>query len=784
MGRKMEGAGGGLNLAGVLKIAAVVAFACALAGRAAADGMMFPTVEMPQPFSVKYHRVTVTIDNQIAKTHVDQAFVNDSDRVLEGTYVFPIPEGARVRDFTMYDGDKPLKGELLTKEEAVRIYEEIVRKQRDPGVLEYVGRDTIRARVFPIPAHGEKRFTVDYAEVISREGNLCRYLYPLSTERFSARPLDDVTVTIRVKSRVPIKNVYCPSHEVSIRQIANHEAEVSYEASQIKPATDFVLYYALSEDDVGLTLLTYKEPGEQGYWMLLASPSAPAKEEIIAKDVIFVLDRTGSMSGEKIKQAKAALRYCLGSLHPKDRFDVVAFNESPQSVGDRLMTASAQNVRKARGFVEGLAARGGTNIDGALGSALRLFDGADRPRYVVFLTDGLPTVGETNVENILKHAANQNEGRARFFVFGVGYDVNVHFLDKLSEGNQGISEYVRPQEDIEAKVSRFYAKVASPVLTNVSLEIGGPKTADVFPRAPYADMFAGSQAIFVGTYQRAGTATFRISGRRPGADGRSRTQAYAAQARLPARDTNYDFVPVLWASRKIGYLLDQVRLHRDKELIDEIVRLSKEFGIMTEFTAFLVTEPGMNIAESRERATTALDAAASRTSGSWSVGQTQNTSRLKSTAAPQAAGGGRGGIGGFADRFGAAAPAGPSGPVGVPLAPRPAAIRSGSNQAFIDASGRVQAVGGVQNVGRQTFYQRGNAWVDQRANPKMQTVRVQRFSEAHFQLARASAEARRYLALSDNVTFVMNNQAIVVGDEGKSRLTAAELKAIVGSASG
>jgi len=761
----------------VFRLAVVVAFACALAGRAAADGMMFPTVEMPrQPFSVKYHRVTVTIDNQIAKTHVDQAFVNDTDRVLEGTYLFPVPEGARVRDFTMYEGDKPLKGELLTKEDAVRIYEDIVRKQRDPGVLEYVGRDTIRARVFPIPAHGVKRFTVDYAEVISREGNLCRYLYPLSTERFSARPLDDVTITIQVKSQVPIKNVYCPSHEVSIRQIANHEADVSYEASQIKPATDFVLYYALSEDDVGLTLLTYKEPGEQGYWMLLASPSAPAKEEIIAKDVVFVLDRTGSMSGEKIKQAKAALRYCLGSLHAQDRFDVVAFNESPQSVGDRLMAASAQNVRKARGLVENLAAQGGTNIDGALGSALRLFDGADRPRYVVFLTDGLPTVGETDVENILKRVTSQNEERARFFVFGVGYDVNVHFLDRLSEGNRGVSEYVRPQEDIEAKVSAFYAKVASPVLTNVSLEIGGPKTADIFPRPPYTDMFAGSQAIFVGTYQRAGTATFRISGQRPGADGRSRTQAYATQVRLPGRDTNYDFVPVLWASRKIGYLLDQVRLHRDKELIDEIVRLSKEFGIMTEFTAFLVTEPGMNIAESRERATVALDAAGSRTTGSWSVGQAQNASRLKSAAAPQAAGKGAGGYGGFSDAFGAA------GPAGAPPVPMPS--RAGSNQAFVDAEGRVETVAAVQNVGRQTFYQRGNAWVDQRAAPKMQTVRIQRFSEAHFQLARASAEARRYLALANNVTFVMNNQAVVVGDEGKTSLTAAELKAIVGSASG
>jgi Ca-activated chloride channel family protein len=234
-------------------------------------------------------------------------------------------------------------------------------------------------------------------------------------------------------------------------------------------------------------------------------------------------------------------------------------------------------------------------------------------------------------------------------------------------------------------------------------------------------------------------------------------------------------VPVLWASRKIGYLLDEVRLHHNKELVDEIVALSKEFGIMTEFTAFLVTEPGMPVAAARERALVSLDAARSATTGSWSVGQAQNAQRLKGAAAPAAAGGGYGGIGGFAQSYGAAGPAG-----GAPHAPG----RAGSNQAFIDAEGRVRAVAGVQNVGRQTFYQRGNAWVDQRVGPKTPTVRIQRFSEAHFQLARASAEARRYLAVGDNVTFVMNNQAIVVGDEGKTRLSSAELKAIIGSASG
>jgi len=753
------------------KALSLLLFAAVLAvlgtGVALADGMLFPTVPQPaQPFSVKYHRVTVTVDNQIAKTHVDQAFVNDSNRTLEGTYLFPIPEGARVRDFAIYEGDKALRGELLPKEKAVAIYEDIVRRQRDPGLLEYVGRDTVRARIFPIPPHSEKRVTVDYAEVIPRDGDLCHYRYPLSTERFSARPLEQVTITVRVQSQVAIKNLYCPSHEVSLRQTGDHDAVVSYEASQVKPATDFDLFYALNDEKVGVTLLSYKEKGERGYWMLLASPTQPAAREVVPKDVVFVLDRTGSMSGEKIEQAKGALQFCLNSLDPHDRFDLVAFNESANSVGDRLLPATAANVRRATAFVRDLRAQGGTDIDQALDQSLRLFADHRRPRYLVFLTDGQPTVRETNTDTIRKHISGLNEGRVRFFVFGVGYDVNAQFLDQLAEENRGLSEYVRPQENLEAKVSRFYGKVSAPVLTDVSLQTSGVKVTDVFPSGALPDLFSGSQTIIVGTYGEAGPATFALNGKRATADGQARTDRYTTTVTLPAQDTRYDFLPVLWASRRIGYLLDQVRLHRNQELVDEIISLSKEFGIMTEFTAFLALEPGVSREEARNRVLPMLGDAARKHDGSWGVGQAQNASRLRSAAAPQAAGGGLGGGGGFAFAYGATPAGGPA--------------PAGSNQAFIDAAGRVQNVANVQNVGRQTFYQQGKVWVDHRVGPKTPQVKIQRLSEAHFQLARASAEARRYLSLGDDVTFFMNNQAIVVSDEGKSKLTTSELKAITG----
>lgn len=731
-----------------------------LAPAALADGMMFPTpVAEKQPFSVTYHRVQVEIRDQACRTAVDQAFVNHSGRDLEGTYLFPLPEQAHISKFVMFENGKPLTGELLTKEQAVKVYEEIVRKKRDPGLLEYVGRNTIRARVFPVPARGEKRFQVEYSELLKIDGGLIKYVYPLSTERFSAQPLNELTISVSVHSRVPIKSIYSPSHEISVKRGDDHRATVSFEATKVRPATDFVLYIALSQEEVGLTLLSYREPGREGYWMLLASPKVPGPDEVVPKDVVFVLDRTGSMSGEKIEQAKGALRYCLNSLDERDRFDVIAFNESPESLGDRLMPANRENTKKALAFVGDLRARGGTNIDEALRAGLALLEKTRRPRYMVFLTDGLPTVGQTHTGVILQHAKGTNEGRARLFAFGVGHDVDAHFLDALADQNAGITEYVRPHEDIEAKVSAFYAKVAAPVLTDLKVKVEGAPVSEVFPREPYPDLFAGSQLVMVGTYRDPGPVTVVLNG-----EVAERSRTFRVRGNLTRGDQEHEFIPVVWASRKIGYLLDEVRLDgQKKELVDEIIRLSKEFGIMTEFTAFLVTEPNMAHGDAARRVADEIEVSRHERTGSWALGQSQNASRLRTAPAPQAAATSSGGY----QAYGAPVPASPVGSL---------------NQAYLDREGRVQAVQNVQNVGRRAFVQQGAVWVDQEVKANLPVVAIQNYSRAYFQLAHASADARRYLALGEEVKFVLNKQTVVIGPQGKTELTDKELRALVGGA--
>jgi Ca-activated chloride channel family protein len=747
----------------LLVTAAAFGLCLAFLTLARADGFLIPEptpIGTGDAFSVTYHHVTVTVDGQIAKTEIDQVFRNETSRQLEADYLFPIPVGAQVSEFIMYDGKNRLTGELLDREQAVRVYEEIVRQRRDPGLLEYVGRDTIRARVFPLPPGGEKRFQVSYLQMVPRDGDLCKYLYPLSTERFSARPLADLTINVTLRSAAPIQAVYSPSHDIVVERQSDRLVTVKFEAGQVKPTTDFALYYTLSPEKLALSVLGYREGGEDGYFLLLASPRADEEAPAAPKDVLFVLDRTGSMSGEKIEQAKAALTFCLNSLSAGDRFDVIAFNESARTFADELQPATPGSIKRAVGFVRDLKATGGTNIDEALQTAFSMLGDGSRPRYIVFLTDGLPTVGQTNVETILQHAKQRNEGRARLFVFGVGHDVNVPFLDRLSEQNAGLSEYVRPSESIEAKVSALYQKVASPVLTQLSLAWDGARTMDIYPgQGSLPDLFRGSQLVVVGRYSQPGPATVRLIGK----DGTGKTRTFALKVNLPESNREHDFLPALWAARKIGYLLDQVRLHRDQEVIEEIIRLSKDYGIMTEFTAFLVTEPEartLSTSEQLRRAEYGFARAESEEAGSWAISQSQNASRLRLQEAPNA----------MQSRV-AAAPGAPSLAGGVQ-----------GNQGYFDAEGRAQELRGVQNVGARTFYQEGRRWVDNRRTSGQNVVRIQQFSRAHLQLAAASSELARYLALGE-VTVVLNGNAVEIGTEGKTELTAAELTDLVGSPS-
>ncbi len=565
---------------------------------ARADGLIVirePTIIVPghftfAPLEVKYHHVDCTIDDQVAVTSVDQVFVNPNNVRLEGDYIFPLPAGSQINKFSIDIDGKMVQAELLPADKARKIYEEIVRKAKDPALLEYAGREMFKVHIFPIEPNSTKRVQLKYTELLKSDNNLMDYHYTLNTEKYSSKPLETVAIKVAIKSGEPITTLYSPTHAVEIKRDGEHAAVVGYEANNVRPDTDFHLYIGHKAAAVGLSLLTYKPDADQdGYFVLLAAPTLSAAAKPMKKDVVFVMDTSGSMAGPKIEQARKALTYCVNSLNKEDRFDIVRFSTEAEPLFKELKDANDDNRKKATDFSQGLQASGGTAIDDALHAALgeRPAGDANRLFLIVFITDGEPTVGEQDPDRLV--AKVKDDARAsnvRIFSFGVGTDVNTKLLDLLAQQSRGYSQYVLPTENIEVSVSNFFNRVQDPVLTDVKLDTGNVRIAKMYPKE-LPDLFKGDQLVAFGTYDKGGATAVTISGN---ANGKQMKFAQDVTFAEKTDNTN-EWIGKLWAVRRVGYLLDEIRLHGESaELKDEVATLARRFGIVTPYTALLIIE--------------------------------------------------------------------------------------------------------------------------------------------------------------------------------------------------
>jgi Ca-activated chloride channel family protein len=572
----------------------VLALLLAWAGPAAARGILIPTEKKLLPLAMLNHHVTITIDNQVATTKVEQTFRNHTDRQLEATYLFPVPKGASVSRFTMMVNGKKVKAELLPADKARQIYTDYVRRTQDPGLLEYLGNRLFKVRVFPIPARGDQQLTLTYKGMTPREHNVVEYVYPLKTDGKATSTLEKFSINVHVKDKNLITNIYSPTHAIAVTRPGDREARIAFERDQGLLDKDFQLYYTVStkKGDVGLTALTHRPVRDSaGYFMLLVSPRVEAaRDRQIPRDMVFVLDTSGSMEGVKMEQARKALKFCLSKLHKGDRFGLLNFATTVDKYTAGLVNASADQIEQAKKWVDGLEATGGTAIDDALKEALALRSrDAGRPFTIVFFTDGEPTIGEMKPEKILKNVVAKNTANTRIFTFGVGHDVNATFLDKLAEQTRAVSTYVRPEEDIEVKVSGLYSKISNPVLTNLKLTAGeGVRLSEMYP-PQLPDLFYGGQLVVLGRYKGQGHAALTLTGN----VGKARKK-FVYEINFPKK-TGDDraFVEDVWARRKVGYLLDQIRANgENKELVNEVVALAKRYGIATPYTSYLVVPDG------------------------------------------------------------------------------------------------------------------------------------------------------------------------------------------------
>jgi len=538
----------------------------------------------PFPLEVKYHDVKVTIDGLVAKTKIDQMFYNPLDHRLEGQYIFPIPEGAVITGFKMYVSGKEYKAELLDAEQARKLYQEIVAKSKDPALLEYTGRNIYTLKIFPIEPRSERKVEIEYVQNLDYDNGIVKYLYPLNTEKFSSKPLDKVSVKTEIKSKNRILNIYSPTHETRSERKDDHNFTASYEEKGVKPDKDYLLFINTTQKGSVADLMVWKSDEDQEFFLLTFAPDD--KEfvtEYVPKDVVFVLDVSGSMAGEKLQAAQDALVYCINRLKDQDNFQIIKFGTQAEKLFTSFRKADAETKKLAETKVRKFESVGGTNIEEALKLALgeKLTDG--RPYYVVFITDGKPTIGERDEAKLAEKLDKDLIKGKKVFTFGVGYDINIHLLDKIAMKTGGIRNYSPPNSEVEVIISSFFGKIESPVLTDVVITASLGLTLKMTYPSEKVDIYKGSVATFTGLLEGNGTIT--LSGIRNG-------KKFTFDVPVSSKDEGeHQFIPVIWAMRRTGHLLDLLRLNGEsKELKDEIIMLSKKYGLITPYTAFLILE--------------------------------------------------------------------------------------------------------------------------------------------------------------------------------------------------
>jgi Ca-activated chloride channel homolog len=689
----------------------------------------------PFPLEVIFHKVDVKIDGQSAVTKIDQSFYNPSQYQLEGFYIFPIPNGAVINNFTMIINGKETKAELLDSDKARKIYEDIVRQMRDPALLEYSEQNIFKLRIFPIEPRSEKKISISYTQVLESDNNLFEYIYPLNTEKFSAKPLKDVSVKIDLKSTEKIKNIYCPTHEVDIVNKSDNHSVISYEDANVKPDIDFKLYFSKNSSQVGLSLLSYQTGKNDGYFLLSASPSIEIdKTNIENKDITFILDVSGSMSGEKLEQAKKALLYCVNNLNAGDYFNVIRFSTEAYSLFNSLEKADKQNINHAKKFIDDLKAVGGTNIEEAFSLAFKNYNKSNRPHFVVFLTDGKPTIGEMNDDKLVKKILGTNKTNSRIFTFGIGDEINTHLLDKLTDATKAWRTYVSDKEDIEIKVSNFYDKIQSPVLSDLKLDFDNVEVYQTYPK-DLPDLFKGSNLLVFGRYKGNGKVKITLSGKLNG-----KQKEFTLQENFVSSDDEYNFIPPLWASRRIGYLLDLIRLNgENKELIDEVTMLAREHGIITPYTSYLIMEDE----EIRVRGGRLIDGLQSLAPRPELKKENEaDYFRMKDKS-------GRGSVE-VSEEF-----------QGLNSATNYSQTQQGKDRlSYKDSKGNLQNLSQqVRNVLGRAVYQQDKFWIDSELQKRQTSIvkRIQFNSDEYFKLLNKEPETAQFLALGQNVRFYHNN---------------------------
>ena len=606
-------------------------------------------------WTINYHKANIKVRDQIASVSVDQQFENVGSGMIEVEYLFPVPSDAAIDSMTLVVNGKEFKAQLLKADEARKIYEDIVRQKKDPALLQYVGYNLYKTSAFPLEVGKPANIQITYKVICKKDSGSVEVFYPMSGDQFSSKEIKEVKIVTDIKSKNPLAGIYSPTNDVNIQQAKPNQAIVTYEAKNVTTANDFILYYNQTGEDIAASIITHQpQTNKDGYFLLMLSPNVHAKksekQKATPKDIVLVIDTSGSMVGEKFTQATDALKYALEKLNPQDRFNIVAYSDSVNTFYKSMKLASKENIKKAIEDLDRISASGGTNINDALKTAMSCFqekikvDGKEvknnRPKYLIFMTDGQATVGELSLKGIVDNCKKANKLHARLFTFGVGFRANVRLLDMLVQTNRGKSDYVKPKQNIEKVIASLCNKIQNPVMTNLKIEIDGIKLSQVYPQI-MPDLFKGDQIVLAGRYDPRGLAKFPTS--KDGDKlvkmkltgmylGETKEFTYTLCIKSNADRPGYDFVDSLWATRRVGFLMDQIQVNQsnNKEIIDELIRLSVQYGIITPYTSFLADERNVGKSlESDKIQTRAKRSVEQAKNDSGAGGMSQNAGKMR-----------------------------------------------------------------------------------------------------------------------------------------------------------
>src|SRR6266568_4108960 len=696
------------------RVLGAVALLCTLSSPVYAQGWIDPVRPVPQDLNGRVERlrsaVQVSITGRVARVTVEEWFRNNGPALEEGMYHFPLPGEAVFSSYSLWQGDQELRGEAMDATQARAIYEAIVRQKRDPALIELAGQGLIRARVFPIAPGDTRKITLKYTQLLDRAGDAWRFRYLGDRNRGSAPR----SFRMEVDSAARFGDPYSPTHQV---QVTRRDNRLEVTLADGAAGGDFEL-------------------------MLPLAPGAAADAAALRRDLVAVIDVSGSMSGEKIQQAKSALIQLLASMREGDRFRLVAFSGGVRRFAQGWTNLTSDARRDAESWIRSLDAEGGTNIAGALAEAFAESPAEQSLGVVVFLTDGQASTGETDPERIAERA-EQGRGRFRVFSFGIGDDVNTFLLDRLTERARGTTEYIRPGENIERAVGALAAKVASPVLTDVTIAAGsGVELYDLQP-GNLSDLFAGDEMVVLGRYRGAGSEeqSVTVSGRRNGRQEEFRT-TFADRENGDAR-----YIEQLWAARKAGALSREIRLHgQTREVMDALKQLALRYGILTEYTSYLVQEP--TIALRRQAENRVLQAPAAAPADQAGAGYVGRAAQEKSMADAVHIDG--------------------------------VAVRGTVNVSELDEMRRARSgINPTQRIGGRLFIMRDGTWTDLGHGDSLRVVSIAPYSDAYFALLKAVPELREAAVLEPAVLVAGRRASIKIETGGKTTLSPGELERLV-----